>query len=206
VPSGAYIIQADVIDITSDAPQNGDIFFVDTNVWYWLTYSNASFTAKPYQLNGYPNYISSTLANGATLCYSDLLLPELAHIIENNECGIFNRLNSTNFKSKDLRRNHPSERIAIASKVRLAWEQIQRDAQPLELVLDISISDRALDRFATEMVDGYDLFILEIMANEGITKVITDDSDYATVAGIQVFTVNLKVLADARTQNKLVIR
>lgn len=29
-----YIVQANVIDITSDTPQKGDIFLVDTNVWY----------------------------------------------------------------------------------------------------------------------------------------------------------------------------
>lgn len=39
-----YIVQADVIDITVDSPQKGDIFLVDTNVWYWLTYPPASLS------------------------------------------------------------------------------------------------------------------------------------------------------------------
>ncbi|MBG1240155.1 hypothetical protein [Nostoc sp. NZL] len=34
-------IQADIIDIKTDNPQQGDIFLVDTNVWFWQTYTNA---------------------------------------------------------------------------------------------------------------------------------------------------------------------
>ena len=56
------------------------------------------------------------------------------------------------------------------------------------------------------MVDGYDLFILKIMENEGITKVITDDSDYVTVPNIQVFTANPTVLNEASSQDKLITR
>ncbi len=51
-----YTVRADVVDIKVDSPQQGDIFFVDTNVWYWLTYPPASLSANPYQL-GYSNYI-----------------------------------------------------------------------------------------------------------------------------------------------------
>jgi len=31
------IIQADIIDITTDTPQQSDIFFVDTDIWFWQT-------------------------------------------------------------------------------------------------------------------------------------------------------------------------
>lgn len=34
-----YIVQAEVVDIRSDAPKNEDIFLVDTNAWYWYTYT-----------------------------------------------------------------------------------------------------------------------------------------------------------------------
>jgi hypothetical protein len=41
-----YTVQADVVDITTDSPQKGDIFLVDTNIWYWLTYPQASSSLR----------------------------------------------------------------------------------------------------------------------------------------------------------------
>jgi hypothetical protein len=44
------------------------------------------------------------------------------------------------------------------------------------------------------------------MQQESITKIITDDGDYVTVPGIQVFTANPEALTSARSQSKLIIR
>jgi hypothetical protein len=85
-------ILADVIDIRNDIPQKSDIFLVDTNVWFWRTYANAGFNAKPAQRQkrrNYFNYLNLALLNGATLTYSGLTLAELAHIIEKTEYAIW---------------------------------------------------------------------------------------------------------------------
>jgi len=60
-------IKADIIEITVDIPQRGDIFLVDTQVWYWVTYPSASLSAQPYQITSYPKYIQDTLSVGATV-------------------------------------------------------------------------------------------------------------------------------------------
>jgi hypothetical protein len=44
------------------------------------------------------------------------------------------------------------------------------------------------------------------MAQAGTVKVITDDGDYVTVPGIQVFTANYNVITAARNQGKLLTR
>jgi hypothetical protein len=44
------------------------------------------------------------------------------------------------------------------------------------------------------------------MKNHGVVQVITDDGDFATVPGIQVFTANRNVISAARSQGKLLIR
>jgi hypothetical protein len=44
------------------------------------------------------------------------------------------------------------------------------------------------------------------MKAHGIEQVITDDSDYATVPGIRVFTANSNVIKAARNQGKLLKR
>ena len=79
-------------------------------------------------------------------------------------------------------------------------------SSPLDLTVDEKATDAALDRFRTEKLDGYDLFILQTMKNHGMAQIITDDGDFATVAGIRVFTANRNVLLAARTQGKLLPR
>jgi hypothetical protein len=44
------------------------------------------------------------------------------------------------------------------------------------------------------------------MRSHGVVKVITDDGDFATVQGIQVFTANRNVVSTARAQGKLLKR
>ena len=69
-----------------------------------------------------------------------------------------------------------------------------------------TIRSRTLLRFATQPVDGFDLFLLEGMSRAGITQVLTDDGDYSTVPGLEVFTANPRVLAAARSASLLLVR
>jgi hypothetical protein len=76
-------------------------------------------------------------------------------------------------------------------------------AQPLDLRVDQPSTTMALQQFGQVAVDGYDLFLLQAAAKAGITQIITDDSDYATVPGITLFTSNRTILTAARAQGKL---
>ena len=176
---------------------------VDTNVWYWLTYPPASLSANPYQLS-YSTYITATVTVGATLCCSGLSLAELAHRIEREQ----QKLSSySSIKSKEYRHNYSSERARVVSQVQAAWNQVESIyAVQVNLTLNKATVDAALTRFSTQCLDGYDLFILESMRQESVTKIITNDGDYVTVPGIQVFTANPRALIEARNQGKLITR
>ena len=201
------IIQADIIDIKTDTPQQSDIFFVDTNVWFWQTYTNAAFTAKPYQITDYPNYINKTLQNGATLTYSGLTLAELAHIIEETEYDIYVQ-SHPGLHFKKYRHDYPEERANLVTEVKWVWSQVKAIAIPIKLTVDDATTDAAIKLFTTQAVDGYDLLMLEAIsiAGAGTVKIITDDMDYSVVPGIQVFTSNKYVIQDAAMQKKLVRR
>jgi predicted nucleic acid-binding protein len=200
-----YNVQADVIDITADSPQKGDIFLVDTNVWYWLTYPPASLSLTAYQ-SIYSNYITTTFTADATLCCSGLSLAELAHIIEREEKKL-SSYSSSRINNKEYRHNYPSERARVVSLVKAAWNQVKNIyALQISLKLDEETVDTALTQFSTQCLDGYDLFILESMKQESVNKIITDDGDYVTVPGIQVFTANPGAIAEARNQGKLITR
>ena len=49
--------ELDVVNISSDKPLHKDIFFVDTNVWYWYAYTGTCITAAHYQVKEYPEYV-----------------------------------------------------------------------------------------------------------------------------------------------------
>ncbi|RDS92595.1 PIN domain-containing protein [Pseudomonas fluorescens] len=201
----AYNIQADIVDITTDTPRKEDSFVVDTNVWYWMTYSKASMGAQPYQIKHYPVYTSDALGVGSTIYQSGLSLAELTHLIEKAERDIYAAKNPK-ITTKTYRHNLPAERSRVCLEVQAACSQVLSLSSSLNLNIDAALSTSAINRFSNEKVDGYDLFILESMAANGVIQIVTDDGDFTTVPGIRVFTANKNVLAAAKAQGRLVVR
>jgi len=197
-----YIVQAEVVDIQSDNPKADDIFLVDTNAWYWHTYTNASISSRFYQITEYPSYIAKAISANALLLYSGLSLAELAHNIEKAEREIF----GSTLKPKEYRHNYPTERGKVVTEVQSAWSQVTSTAVCTDVLVNEETSEAALTRFQTQLLDGYDLLILEAMDNANIAQIITDDGDYVTVPGIKVFTANYGAIAAARNQGKLLVR
>lgn len=200
-----YTVQAEVIDITVDAPKAEDAFLVDTNVWYWMTYPNATSHTQNQRSN-YPSYLHNALGVSAKIFHSGLTLAELAHIIEKTEREVYARSIGSNTEPKEYRHNFSGQRGHVVSEVKAAWAQVSNLAELLTVTIDTITTTAALNSFQTEKVDGYDLFIIESMKSHGVMQVITDDGDFATVPGIQVFTANRNVIQAARAKGKLVTR
>jgi len=203
-------VQAEVIDITKDTPYSSDTFLVDTNVWLYLTYSNANFsTDSNYQvilsrtIANYTNYLGKIKKNEAVLAYSGLTLAELSHVIEKTECDIYNSQTGNSIKLKDYRNDFPTERVNVVAEVQSVWEQVKSIGIAVNLNIDETVIVNLSTLFEQYPLDGYDLFLLETMKKEGIDKIITNDKDFCTVSGIKVFTSNQVVIAAAQTQNKL---
>ena len=203
-----YSISADITDIRVDTPKPGDVFLVDSNVWYWMTYSKASLSNQPQTLRrvqDYSTYLKKAITTSAKLYRCALSFSELAHTIERSERKIFEKTFGR-IRTKEYRHNHPEERLNVVSELKAAWGQIKTMASSLDVTINDVITSAALTRFERESVDGYDLFLLEAMPNEGVTQIITDDGDFSTVSGIRVFTANQNVLTTAQEQGKLVTR
>jgi hypothetical protein len=202
-----YNIQAEVVDIRSDIPKQDDLFLVDSNVWYWYSYTNASnpglaYPALKYQITYYPSYLGQAFASESLLLYCGLSLAELAHRIENIEKQLF----SSALDLKTYRHNYPTERTKVVSEVNAAWSQVKSIAACTEIKIDENTTNASLNRFQTQLLDGYDLLILEAMDKAGVTQIITDDGDYLTVPGIKVFTANRGAIAAAKKHGKLLVR
>ncbi|BAZ21588.1 hypothetical protein NIES4073_24660 [Kalymmatonema gypsitolerans NIES-4073] len=199
-----YIVQAEVVDIRSDTPRKEDIFLVDTNAWYWHTYTNASIYSLNYQITEYPSYIAKAISANSLLLYCGLSLAELAHNIEQTEKRIFS--SNPKFSSKEYRHNYPTERAKVVAEVQAAWSQVTSTAVCTDILISEETSNAALTRFQTQLLDGYDLLILEAMDKAAVMQIITDDGDYVTVPGMKVFTANGSAIAAAASQGKLLVR
>ncbi len=205
-------VEATVVSIKADRPQATDVFLVDTQVWYWLAYTRASTTPAypplPYQTNDYPTYLVAARTAGARLCWCGLTLAELAHQIEKCERDIAIGTGGVppGIPPKEYRHNYPALRNGVVSEISAAWSVVTGMAQPLDLQVDQTATNSALQQFGQTAIDGYDLFLLQAAAKAGITQILTDDSDYATVPGIMVFTSNRTIVNAAATQGKLLRR
>ncbi|MFA5269955.1 MAG: hypothetical protein WC379_18480 [Methanoregula sp.] len=206
--AATFDIKADVINIHSDNPLHKDLFFVDTNVWYWYAYSQASVTAARYQVNEYPAYVKKIKSVNSQMMRSNLILAELAHIIEDTEYRIFyesNRLDPKKFAKKEYRHNHPSERKNVVHEIENVWETVKNITTSIPLNIDDPATEIFMRDVKSYGMDGYDLFNLDLIRKQGI-PILTDDGDFATVPGITVFTANNNVIDAARDCGKLIMR
>lgn len=201
-------VLANIIDITLDIPKPSDKFLVDTNVWFWMTYSRIGVTSgsNHYQVNDYPHYLNQALSISSNIFHTQLTLAELTHIIERTEFQIFEQRYNTGFNQKEFRHTCDSERKTVVAEVNASWASVTSLAQPLNQIISEEIAQHALMRYNTQRVDGYDLFLLEAMSTYGIHQIITDDGDFATVPNIEVYTSNRNVIENARKQKKLISR
>jgi predicted nucleic acid-binding protein len=204
----AFHVRAGVIDVRSDAPRPTDRFLVDTNVWAWVHDPSSRFTSSGgivAQAPVYERYVAQTRLAGARRCRAAASLAELAHLIEHFEHVNF-VAGVSPVDLKEYRHNYPSERARIVGAICKAWGLIEGDSELLPLTLDDALAAGALSRLAAAQVDGYDLFLLAAMESAGVTQILTDDGDFCTVAGIEVFTANPRALAAARAQGRLAVR
>jgi predicted nucleic acid-binding protein len=207
--SGQYAVQADGFDIGHTTPKSADYYLVESNVWHCMTYSNAGHGEPDWRaalMAQYAAFVQGTVAGNGKVCCCGLSLAELSHTIEKTEREIHEASTGTSIKAKEYRHNFAAQRTRVITEIQAAWAQVASLAEPLTVTIDSPTATAALNRLQTEKVDGYDLFILESMRNHGVVQVITDDGDFTTVPGIQVFTANRNVIQAARAQGRLIIR
>jgi predicted nucleic acid-binding protein len=196
-------VQATIIDIRRDSPNGADEVFVDTNSWRNLAYSRIRNPKVDYL-----NYLKRALSIGSTLYACGVTLVELASSIEADELEIFKASTpgaaATN--KKIFRHEYPEERKRVVDEVKASWEQVAQIARLVDLNLNPAAIARCVRNFETCPVDGYDLLLLEAMERRGVLSILTDDSDFAGVPGVRVFTANAGLIATAYRQRKLVAR
>ncbi len=206
------VVRAEVVDLRTDSPKPTDVFAVDTNVWYWLTYQPASQSARPYQITQYPNFLKRAKNIGGKLRYCGTVFAELAHLIEVAEYKSYCARHGIqpnaygSLTAKDFRHDYPQDRVNVQDEVAIAWGQVTSMADIAAVQLDSTTITASATMFDQVCLDGYDLITVEAMRDNGIRHIITDDKDFLTVPGIVVLTANNNAVQTAKTAGKLITR
>jgi predicted nucleic acid-binding protein len=207
-----YAVQAQAVDLRTDAPKSADRFYVDTNVWFWTVYARLGLSPNPPNRNRvgvYPAYLKAALAIGADLRWSGLSLSELSHRIEKTEFEIHcQTVAGAPPNPKEYRHNLAAERHRVMQEVEAAWQAVESMGKPLDkpVTIDGTETAAALQELKARALDGYDVFALRAAIASGITQIISDDGDFCVVPGITLFTANRTVLAAAQAQGHLFAR
>jgi predicted nucleic acid-binding protein len=201
-------VAANIWDIRSTDPDPAAEFLVDTNAWYFTTYTRASILAvgqpKKYQTQQYSRFIKRALDAGSILHRCDLSLAELSHAIEECERRIFIEfIAKRDVPMKEYRHCEDEERKQVVSEIESAWGQITEMSRCLGLSIQGPTTESALSDLKSCPIDGYDVLLLQAMKQGKLTSIITDDSDFATVPGIEVFTCNPDLIQLAGKQGHL---
>lgn len=209
-----YLIRAQVVDIGSDQPRPSDSFLVDTNVWYWLTYPRLQMEGefkpykmepKRYQMKYYPSYLKQARGVRAKLFTCALCFSELADLIEKSELDIFLQTKGQ-IAPKEFRHNEPAERVNVVSQIHESWAMVRSMAEFIDIMLDEDFLNKTLQDLQSVLAGAQDLFMVQTALSAGISQVITDDGDFATIPDLVVFTANRNVIQAANQQGKLLIR
>ncbi|MDA3556172.1 PIN domain-containing protein [Acinetobacter sp. AOR15_HL] len=187
-----------IFNIKKVTPTKDDVYFIDTNVWFWFTYcgSNKKFIGRGpsvYQLKEYPAFIEKILNVGAKIFTSPLIYTELANLIERTEYTQYvlkNKVDKTTFSRKDFREIEEC-REKVLREINSAWNVIcSVSSECLELNLNLATTKAAHNFMSTSTLDPYDAIFIHFMKSHQINTLISDDGDMMSTDISTIITAN----------------
>jgi predicted nucleic acid-binding protein len=201
----ALTVNALVYDAGEDVPLASDRFVVDTNVWILATYIPATLGQVDREriANVYQVYLKRLRSNKASVFRNPLQLAEVGHVIETLNYKIYEQASGQCIKPKDYRRIL-TERQKNLNDIKTTWDFIVKRTLPSDSGPWDTLSDKLLKHIEEYPLDTYDAALLEMMHANNIDKIVTDDSDFALVNGIRMFTANSHVMSSTRVCSRSV--
>ena len=170
-------------------------FFIDTNVLYWYSYSKYELFNDPVkrQAQPYLDFLESLIENDNLIFTSIYNLSELLHIIEKHEFEIFQETNTgKRLNIKDFRKI--TSREGVKSELLTALENTKDLCSIMEYPFYLSDLEEFINTSDTHRCDNYDYIIIKNCIEQGKLNVISDDSDFVSMPGINLYTANRKAL------------
>ncbi|MFK5949697.1 MAG: PIN domain-containing protein [Methylococcales bacterium] len=187
-----------VFDLTDYKPIPNENYFVDTNVWYWTTYLSSKEMSshnktQDYQMEDYPSFIEKALNDGASLCHCAMTFTELANIIEHTEYELYKLKSGKEYFSKKEFRKDIDARTQVLKEIDTAWSTINSMSKCIDVNLNSDFVDKSKIIMDEGNVDPFDAFYVQIMRDNKIDFIVTDDHDFCSTNQI-IVTSNKKAL------------
>ena len=176
-------------------------FYLDTNIWYWLTYPDSNTERLSDDYAHFVNEIH--LAKDTKILYSHLTFAELTNIIEREKLNSYKRDSGNQHISKKQYRQLIDERNNVVEDIEISLNQITRIGESDEAfveVLNYIKKDDFIKTLQETTLDGTDILMANFIKQNGVQNIITNDRDYLTIRGVNIFTFDLRVINTAQCQ------
>ncbi|WP_449426845.1 hypothetical protein [Rhodanobacter umsongensis] len=197
------MVKALVYDIRDLACPLPSKIFIDTNAWLLWGYAPFSLPGTGHQrATHYTDYMANLVGAQKSLYRSAFCLPEIAHVVEDDQLSTYNQGKPKQTGRKEAR-GILNLRRKVATSVVATWRTVEQVSLPsIGIMVDDGLAQSALARFGQQKLDGYDLFIVEEVLLSGF-PILTDDADYISVTGLCVFTANDRAIQEAGAAARL---
>lgn len=197
---------SDLSDLSKETQMFKAGFYVDTNIWYKITYE-----ANPDAPDLYPILLSGMIADARIkLLRSKLSFSELANLIDRDRWKKYlsdhPRETRWSLNRKKFRKIE-SERQGVIAKIDNCLKQVESYTDDVEdefeEVLNYITEDQFMDTLADSFLDPTDALMINLVRDNGLQNIITNDGDYLSVRGIYLLTLDRKSLELAHDAGKL---
>ena len=187
-----------IIDLTTYMSINNQkAFFLDTNVLYWYVYPRCGIETEPrtkMQAAPYYDFIDNLVVAGNPLYTSVYNITEMLHVIEKREFELYSATHpEAKWSIKDLRRI-PKEREQLKMNLSTTMSNVRNICKILDFNFTYDILNQFISDLEQHHCDTFDYAILKNCIVEKKLNIISDDSDFATMHQINLFTANATAL------------
>lgn len=175
------------------------VFYVDTNIWYWLTYADAEMAQYQgnYATKIYDIYSSEqTMLAGSKLTYT-----EVANLVERQHM----QNNHISSRDKKTFRQNEIARDLVVNDIEISINQIENMTSKSTFIEDLNSvpAQGYVDILRKTVLDPTDALMSAFITNNEIIHIITDDIDFYSVSGLKIYTYNSKMIAKAEAESNL---
>lgn len=172
-------------------------FCLDTNVLYWYTYPRYTQSSQNAQIHAqsYYDFVDTLVANGNPLLTTRYNITELINIVEKHEYDIFCAAHpEAKYTKKDFRRI-PAEREKLKRILKTTLANVNNICQTVDFNFTEDILNNCVNTLDQHRCDVFDFAILSYYKENKHLNIITDDNDFASVDGINLYTANAASLS-----------
>lgn len=173
-------------------------FCLDTNVLYWYTYPRYTqlLTQNTQErAQNYYDFVDTLVGNGNPLLTTRYNITELINIVEKHEYDIFCAAHpEAPYTRKDFRKI-PDEREKLKRILKTTLSNVNSICRTVDFNFTEEILNNCVNTLEQHRCDVFDFAILSYYKENGHLNIITDDNDFASVDGINLYTANITSLS-----------